>query len=456
MIQRQIIIDLYNALGWNPGRRPTKVDDQYAWWKATQAALDIAVELESFATAARMRELFGHVQAVLSCKGCNESGGYTLSGRAKAFRVTCRFCHTSLNGKGLRDHLAHLVSVGELGIDIRGLIKNPSRLNYRSLPADLGTRVLSRRSDLVGLLRTQEFANQRDSLVHALARVLHPDDEEEVGMNWITTNAVEWLQANLSTVANSIGSNRQDLMDAALSRLLNGEDRSETDDVLLLRAVAGRYSVPFAHLVQGYRSYTCQVIPIDSTGPLIGLVLVPSGGYELFGNTSANATSSPSPVRTVNAYLPLLEQLQGVPALARFFQRARGAISCPACNAAAPVLNLDGGQRQFRLVCKLCKAKFNRGNSLRHFSDLMEQGVLTFDLAELIIDQPFNEPRRVYMSSDEEGSMPDLGDSLRRRPGSDSPKYWPGKAQSPPGQPHHSKRHRRAELRFPRSCHCSE
>jgi hypothetical protein len=66
--------------------------------------------------------------------------------------------------------------------------------------------------------------------------------------------------------------------------------------------------------------------------------------------------SSDAPALGVNKYRVMLEQVNRVPALLRFFETVRSALPCPACMAPAPALINSGGQRQFRLACRTCKA----------------------------------------------------------------------------------------------------
>ncbi|SPO31906.1 uncharacterized protein UTRI_06743 [Ustilago trichophora] len=117
-VQRQAVIDLYNAMGWHPGRRPTALDSHMAWWETNQAALDLADELERFSTPASTKHLFSH----------------------------------------------------QLGVDLRALVVDPARLIFAGIEQeDFAMRKLSQRQDLNGLCRTNEFASMRESMLECLA-----------------------------------------------------------------------------------------------------------------------------------------------------------------------------------------------------------------------------------------------------------------------------------------------
>ena len=125
-LQRQAVIDLYNAMGWHPGRRPTALDSLTAWWDSSQATLDIVQELEQFHSAAGARTLFTHVQLHTQCQGCHRVGTYTLCGGANQFRIRCNQCRNTLGTQKFRSHIAQLAVHNQLGVDLQALVVDPS------------------------------------------------------------------------------------------------------------------------------------------------------------------------------------------------------------------------------------------------------------------------------------------------------------------------------------------
>ncbi len=117
--QRQVIVDLFNALGWHPGQRPTQLDNPSAWWKSDIAANTIAQRLEGFKSAASCKRLFEHIRLHLPCQKCKRVGTYQLNGGKNTFRIKCQqHCKATLGSQKFRTHLSWLVQHGQLGVDI--------------------------------------------------------------------------------------------------------------------------------------------------------------------------------------------------------------------------------------------------------------------------------------------------------------------------------------------------
>ncbi|SPO26597.1 uncharacterized protein UTRI_10146 [Ustilago trichophora] len=280
-VQRQAVIDLYNAMGWHPGRRPTALDSHMAWWETNQAALDLADELERFSTPASTKHLFSHVQAHLRCQGCHKVGTYALCGGANQFRIRCTDCRATLSAQKFQTHLALLASRQQLGVDLRALVVDPARLIFAGIEQeDFAMRKLSQRQDLNGLCRTNEFASMRESMLECLA--LHLEHRREApGPQEIRAKAVDWLRENTQAVEHHLGTRSRPAAEACLEKLAERDaELSREEEVVLLHGVAGAFDVRIAHLQLLRRSWSCQVIPLGSQGPYLRLVQL-SGGYEV-------------------------------------------------------------------------------------------------------------------------------------------------------------------------------
>ena len=281
-LQRQVVIDLYNAMGWHPGRRPTALDSMTAWWESSRAALDIAQELEQFSTLASTKQLFLHVKIHLRCQKCHRVGTYTLCGGANQFRIRCSRteCKATLGAQKFRTYLAQLATHRQLGVDLRTLIVDPARLVFAPVPEDNPTRKLSQRRDLNGLVRTVGFADTRESMLECLTLLLedrrgNPDPVD------IREQAVAWLTENTETVEIHVGSRSRPAAEACLAKLGTCfAELTKQEEIVLLHGVAGAFRVSIAHLHILNQSWTCQVVPVGSSGPFLGLVKL-SSGYEI-------------------------------------------------------------------------------------------------------------------------------------------------------------------------------
>lgn len=280
-LQRQAVIDLYNAMGWHPGRRPTALDSLTAWWDSSQATLDIVQELEQFHSAAGARTLFTHVQLHMQCQGCHRVGTYTLCGGANQFRIRCNQCRNTLGTQKFRSHIAQLAVHNQLGVDLQALVVDPACMIFAAVPDDNPVQRLSQRRDLAGLYRTVGFAAMHESLLECLELLLE-DRRGNPDLVDIREQAVEWLAEHRQLVEIHLGMQSILAGDALLEKL--GERYAELtvqEEVLLLQGVAGAFKVSIGHMHLLRKSFTCQVIPVGSTGPYLGIVRLEGGAYEI-------------------------------------------------------------------------------------------------------------------------------------------------------------------------------
>ncbi|SOV07963.1 uncharacterized protein UDID_17245 [Ustilago sp. UG-2017a] len=207
-LQRQAVIDLYNAMGWHPGRQPTALDSLTAWWASLQAMLDIAQELKQFS-------------------------------RANQFCICCNQCRNTLGTQKFCSHIAQLAVHNQLGVDLQALVVDPACMMFAAAPDDHPVQRLSQRRDLAGL-----------------------------------EQGVEWLAEHRQPVEIHLGTQSIMAGDALLEKL--GEQYAELtvqEEVLLLHGVAGAFNVSIGHMHLLRKSFTCQVIPVGSTGPYLGIRL---------------------------------------------------------------------------------------------------------------------------------------------------------------------------------------
>lgn len=289
-IQRQVLIDLFNALGWHPGRRPTALDANYPWWDSLESSLEVAAKLEEFTGKEKTRLLFGFVQVRLPCanQACSKVGRYALTGRDDNFRIKCGDCSKCLSSKLFRQHLAHVIVSGNSQIELGALVVDTSTLDLISPNEDNRLVKLSKRPELATLMRTKAFQKTRNPLLLCLGSVLEADTwDEDERINKIYTFAIEWLQENIEIVHRHINNNTEDAVRLQLNRLF-ADDRALAEDVLFLQGVAGAYKTNIAHLVVTNASgHTCQVIPLGARGPFLGLVKLHKGGYEVLAQAAA-------------------------------------------------------------------------------------------------------------------------------------------------------------------------
>ncbi|KAF6767642.1 Ovarian tumor, otubain, partial [Kalmanozyma brasiliensis GHG001] len=124
--KKQMLTDLFNALGWNTGRmRTTAFDAADAWW------LDDAEEepapapqpepaapqysLDHIKGVPAMKALFLAIRRELPCWNCPDPGyTYIWDGHVKQFRLKCTQCGFKLNQGQAREFILHMVAADEL------------------------------------------------------------------------------------------------------------------------------------------------------------------------------------------------------------------------------------------------------------------------------------------------------------------------------------------------------
>lgn len=126
--KKQIILDLFNTLGWNNGRtKVTAFNAADAWWldeiKGVPGAAPAPVAepeapvltLGHIKGVPAMKALFLAIRAQLPCHSCPDPGyTYIWDGHVKQFRIKCKECGSKLNQAQARDHILHLVGSQEL------------------------------------------------------------------------------------------------------------------------------------------------------------------------------------------------------------------------------------------------------------------------------------------------------------------------------------------------------
>lgn len=281
LMQRQVVTDVYNALGWNPGRKPTASDSATAWWKQSQAATVLEQKLERFKTAAETRTLFNHIQRHLRCHHCHRYGTYELRGRSDGFRACCTNCQQYVSKQRFRAHVSREAIAGLITTDLNALVADVSELTLAEAPEGIHLCQLSQRQQLLGLLRSNQFANMEDSLLRCVAILLDCQHGEPT-VEALLEEAVEWLRDNPAAVTQHLGTPSIPAATELLERL---EDHTTVltpqEEILLLHGVAGAYSTCFAHLSIVRRHISCQVIPLGSAGPYLGLVTQAKNRYEV-------------------------------------------------------------------------------------------------------------------------------------------------------------------------------
>lgn len=287
-VQRQVVVDLYNALGWNPGRRPTPLDSPSAWWKSNREALQLSHQLERFTSVASCRRLFWHIQLLLPCHHCHRVGTYHATGGATKFQLRCtQHCGKTLSRHRFRQYIDTLAASGRLGIDLHALIAEPSKLHFVSPAEDQLKWVnVSTIPALRGLCRTKQMAEMRDSLLECLVLLLEGSltDDVFVDPQYIQREALDWLQENTMAVVAHLGTQSRPAIEAFLEKLDTRHAVLELEEeIVLLHGVAGAFHVQIAHLLVRGRSWGCQIVPIDSRGPYLGLIKMPAG-YEVLAS----------------------------------------------------------------------------------------------------------------------------------------------------------------------------
>lgn len=282
LMQRQVVTDLYNALGWNPGRKPTPLDSAGAWWKQSQEATALEQRLEQFRTAAETRTLFSHVHGHLRCHHCYCYGTYNLKSGANTFQVQCTHCKQCLSKQRFRAHLSREAVARCVTVNLNALVADVLELTLAAAPEGVRLQPLSQREELRGLLQSSQYANMEDSLLRCVAILLDREHGEPT-VEVLLEDAVEWLRNNPAAVTQHLG---MPSVPAATDLLDCLEDHCNTvftlpEEILLLHGVAGAYGTCFAHLSIVRRHISCQVIPLGSAGPYLGLVTQAGNKYEV-------------------------------------------------------------------------------------------------------------------------------------------------------------------------------
>ena len=287
-LQQRVVTDLYNSIGWNPGPqvgRPSGVGDPYKWWTTGIKILRIEEQLDQFDNLQKLRLLYSYVQTRVPChnKQCPGTGQYASKGRVTHFRVECSLCKQALTGDLFKKHMAFLLGTAKLpGLDIKSLVADTRTMVFVQPPKELRLIALSQRPELQNLKRSNEFQKKEHSMLCCLLKMLHPNrHQDEAGMALLRNDAIGWLEQNHASVAVHIGQNSQEKVREVLDRLRKPTLQNMSDELLFLQGIAGVYKKNLAHLELRTRKHGCQIIPVGSSGPFLGLVLLPSKGYEI-------------------------------------------------------------------------------------------------------------------------------------------------------------------------------
>lgn len=138
---QQVIIDLFNALGWHTGRfEPTRWDDPAAWWLhsageapvVTDNDMQMAVQAEERRQPSRallkrrlhtmdaLRSFYDHVRCQLPCPRCQKAAPALFNqGGCRQFRLQCNGCKAHWNQDQAREYFGQLLDQGQL--DLSGL-----------------------------------------------------------------------------------------------------------------------------------------------------------------------------------------------------------------------------------------------------------------------------------------------------------------------------------------------
>lgn len=125
--KKQIILDLFNALGWNTRRlKTTAFNAADAWWldeeDQEQPAAALVQEpepthltLNHIKGVPAMKALFTALRKQLQCHACPDPGyTYTWDGQARQFQIKCSVCGRKLNQSQAREHILQLITQDEL------------------------------------------------------------------------------------------------------------------------------------------------------------------------------------------------------------------------------------------------------------------------------------------------------------------------------------------------------
>ena len=120
--KKQILMDLFNALGWNTGRmKSSAFDAADAWWLDDVQDSDTsppqpqpqepALSLDHIKGVPAMKALFLAIRSLLPCQSCPTPGHtYIWDGHTKQFRLKCKECNSKLNQTQARAYILQLVT----------------------------------------------------------------------------------------------------------------------------------------------------------------------------------------------------------------------------------------------------------------------------------------------------------------------------------------------------------
>ncbi|SPO42077.1 uncharacterized protein PSFLO_07560 [Pseudozyma flocculosa] len=194
---QRIVMDLFNSLGWNSGRRrPTSFKAADPWWEEV-TALNVqlqdvseppAISLDHIQGVPATSKLFKAVRNQLPCHNCYYLGPmYNLDGGQGQFRVRCRRCRATLNQHKFRAYLARLLDDKKVTLDLEAFNIRPPpppQLN-RTLPGEAPLPdVLSEDEELEGMEEEEEMVpSDHDMLISEDEDQdfnLPPSDEDEL------------------------------------------------------------------------------------------------------------------------------------------------------------------------------------------------------------------------------------------------------------------------------------
>lgn len=135
---QQIIVDLFNALGWHTGRfQPTAWNDPAAWWLHSPGAAPVItssdvqqnVEAEERRQPSKallkrrlrgmeaLRSFYDQVKGKLDCPRCKKRAPALFNqGGRRQFRLQCRGCKVRFNQDQAREYFGQLIDQGHLVI----------------------------------------------------------------------------------------------------------------------------------------------------------------------------------------------------------------------------------------------------------------------------------------------------------------------------------------------------
>lgn len=158
---QQIIIDLFNALGWHTGRfEPTRWNNPGAWWLHSPGeapvvtAGDVAAQKQAQAqqhpskdllkrqlrTMEALRAFYNQVKGQLTCPKCSKAAPALFNqGGRRQFRLQCKGCKARFNQDQAREYFGQLLDGGQLIL--------PASLVHQAPAAEAGSDVVTEDDD---------------------------------------------------------------------------------------------------------------------------------------------------------------------------------------------------------------------------------------------------------------------------------------------------------------------